>query len=120
MPWYLPVHHPVLWDEMRRRLRGVRGYWVLLGYGLVLVLILGFVSVLSNVSSAAMSDPIQGPKAWADFGKLLWHAFLIGQMALICLVCPGITAGAISSEREKRVAGNALPLAHRHPVAHPR
>lgn len=100
MPWYLPVHHPLLWDELRRRLRGARGYWVLFGYGMVLVLILSCSSVFPwfNSSYAALN---QDPKEWPDFGHTLWLAFLIGQMALICLVSPAITAGVISSEREK-------------------
>ena len=101
MPWYLPIGHPVLWEEMRRRLRGARGYWVLFGYGLVLVLILTFFSALSNVAGSSIANVTRGPREWPDFGHALWIAFLIGQMALMCLVCPGITAGAISTEREK-------------------
>jgi len=100
MAWYLPVRQPVLWEEMRRRLRGARGYWVLLGFGMTLILILGFLTVITLTGNGPI-DLSRGPKVWPEFGKTLWTWFLIAQLGLLVLISPGITAGAISTEREK-------------------
>ncbi len=43
----------------------------------------------------------QEPQQWAAFGQALWIAFLISQMGIILLISPGLTASAISAEREK-------------------
>lgn len=93
MPWYIPVRHPVFWEEVRRRLRGARGYWVLLGYGLALIVLMGLLS-------ATQTDLADNPARWAEFGKTLWLSFLLGQAVLLLLICPALAAGAISTERE--------------------
>lgn len=100
MSWYLPDRHPLLWEELRRRLRGARGYWALLAYSLVLVIILGAFSMLASMS-VLVTNISRGPSAWPLFGHELWLGFLAGQLALVLLLSPVITAGAISSEREK-------------------
>ncbi|MHB9024256.1 MAG: ABC transporter permease [Armatimonadota bacterium] len=94
MPWYLPVRAPLLWEELRRRFRGGRGQLVLLLYGLLLVLLL--------LVAAAMANLGDNPREWARFGKLLWARVLLpGQLAAMILLTPGLTAGAISMERER-------------------
>jgi hypothetical protein len=94
MPWYLPVHAPLLWEELRRRFRGGRGQLVLLLYGLLLVLLL--------LAAAAMANLGDNPREWAEFGKTLWARVLLpGQLVAMILLTPGLTAGAISMERER-------------------
>jgi ABC-2 type transport system permease protein len=92
MAWYLPTRGPVFWEELRRRLRGGRGYAVLFAYGVVLVTLM--------LGAAQLRGVGDNPQDWPDFGRALWTVFLVGQMALVLLVSPGVTAGAISAERE--------------------
>lgn len=95
MPWYLPVGCPVLWEELRRRLRGERGYLVLLLYGAVLTVLL-----IGNAAAAQLGSD---PSKWAGFGRALWaSALLPGQLAAVLLLSPAIAASAISMEREQR------------------
>ncbi|MHB9131271.1 MAG: ABC transporter permease [Armatimonadota bacterium] len=93
MPWYLPTRLPILWEELRRRLRGGRGYIVLLAYGLVLMLLLLGATMLVQVGAS--------PKEWPNFGRILWRIFLLGQLVAVILMSPALTASAISSERER-------------------
>jgi ABC-type transport system involved in multi-copper enzyme maturation permease subunit len=94
MPWYLPVRCPVLWEEFRRRFRGGRGALVLFAYVAVLMAALIGLAWLQGAGSS--------PREWPDFGRLLWKFFYFGQLAAILLLSPGITAGAISTEREAK------------------
>jgi ABC-type transport system involved in multi-copper enzyme maturation permease subunit len=93
MPWYVPVRCPVLWDELRRRVRGGRGHLVLWIYSVALVFLL--------IGASAVVQVGADPQGWAVFGRDLWHALLIGQLAVILVISPGLTAGAISTERER-------------------
>ena len=95
MPWYLPVSAPVFWEEMRRRLRGSRGQALLFAY--VALLIGGVLTATALQPSSTSSNPRQ----WPVFGQQLWHVFLLGQAGMLTLICPGLTAGAISREREQ-------------------
>ena len=92
MPWYLPVRCPVLWEEMRRRLRHQRGFAVIGLYGSMLVMILLIIT--------AATPPEANPRAWPAFGRHLWQVFLIGQLLITLLISPGLTASVISGERE--------------------
>lgn len=92
MAWYLPTHGPVFWEELRRRLRGGRGYVVLCAYGVVLVTLLIITAQVGHVS--------EQPHEWPDFGAKLWRIFLYGQLIFVLLISPGVTASAVSAERE--------------------
>ncbi len=92
MAWYLPTHAPVFWEELRRRLRGGRGYVVLFAYGIVLVTLLIVTAQVSHVS--------EQPHEWPDFGAKLWRIFLSGQLIFVLLISPGVSASAVSAERE--------------------
>jgi len=93
MSWYLPIRLPVFWEETRRRLRGGRGFVVLLVYVLSLLLALFALTTL---------NPPGGPENWSAFGKSLWNIFFYGQLVVMFLIAPAITASAFSAEREHR------------------
>lgn len=93
MSWYLPIRLPMFWEETRRRLRGGRGFVVLLVYVLSLLLALFAITIL---------NPPGGPENWSAFGANLWKIFFYGQLAVMFLIAPAITASAISAEREHR------------------
>lgn len=93
MAIYLPTQCPVFWEEFRRRMRGGRAFVVLLAYVLVLIGLLYFVTRVLQLGD--------DPQGWQQIGKTLWLTFLFGQMVVITLISPGLTAGAISSEREQ-------------------
>jgi len=74
-------------------MRGGRAQVVLLIYTLLLVTLLFFVTQIADISS--------NPREWPRFGKILWQTFMVAQMAIIIFISPGLTAGAISSEKEQ-------------------
>lgn len=92
MAWFLPSHGPVLWEELRRRLRGGRGYIVLCVYGLILVSLLIITAMKAQIGAE--------PSKWPEFGRTLWLIFLYGQIIFVLLISPGVTASAVSAERE--------------------
>jgi len=91
MSFYLPIRLPVFWEETRRRLRGGRGFVVLSAYLLALLVLL---------LALIVAQPPGGPETWAEFGRKLWQAFYYGQIIVMFLIAPGLTASAISAERE--------------------
>ncbi len=91
---YLPNKHWVLWDELRRRLRGNRTYGVLLSFILALCGMLTVVFIFVQIGT----DPL----AWPRFGRVIFFTASIGQGILLILISPGLTATTFSSEREAR------------------
>jgi len=92
--WYLPEKHPILWDDLRRRLRGGRTYTVLLGFALAMCGMLVVITLLTSIGN--------GPLAWPKFGHELFTYVIGGQLVLMCIISPGLTATIFSSEREAR------------------
>jgi len=75
---------------------------VLLVYGLVLLGLLIIDSLIFAQHLAAYS-PTSGPgfsRNWAEFGRQLWQWALVLQLVIVILISPGLTATAISGERE--------------------
>ena len=93
MATYLPTRFPLFWEELRRRMRGGRMQVVLLIYTLLLTALLFIVTQMRDISS--------DPREWPAFGKGLWNIFLVAQMGIIIIISPGLTVGAISSEKEQ-------------------
>ena len=93
MPTYLPIRYPLFWEELRRRLRGGRMQVVVLVYTLLLMALLFFVTQMNSIG--------ENPREWARFGKELWQIFVLAQMVIIIILSPGLTAGAISLEKEQ-------------------
>lgn len=94
MPWYLPTRCPILWDELRRRLRGGRHFMLLTGYLAVLIAVMCGAAAMENYDSLDV-------KEWAEFGRKLWLIMLNIQLISVLLISPGLTAGAIISEHDR-------------------
>ncbi|MHB0938352.1 MAG: ABC transporter permease [Armatimonadota bacterium] len=92
--WHLPDTHPVLWDDLRRRLRGGRAFTVMLGFGLALCAILVVTTLLADLGF--------DPEAWPELGHTIFYAAMIGQLVMVLIIAPGLTATIFSSERENR------------------
>src|SRR5436309_15685121 len=52
----------------------------------------------------ALQMTSSGPRAWglARIGSTVFTALALAQLALVCLFAPGVSAGAISGERERQ------------------
>ncbi len=101
MAWYLPVRLPIFWDEMRRRARNGRAQAVLFGYAAVLMAILLIASLMFDAHTATVTQGQQSYVDWSRLGHLLWQCFLLGQLIVMVLISPAVTAGAVSAERER-------------------
>jgi ABC-type transport system involved in multi-copper enzyme maturation permease subunit len=86
--------NPILVKEMRTRMRGKRAFLVLTGYVLALSAIIGLIyTVIVATTPVAISS---------RSGVILTPVLIHVQMALICLIAPTFSAGAVSSEREQQ------------------
>jgi len=93
MRWYLPDDHPLLWDELRRRLRDSQSYLAALIYLTV------FSGILLGVTY--LVHPGSDPKEWPAFGHKLWLIVMVGQLAITLLISPALTATAIIGDCER-------------------
>lgn len=95
----LPVN-PVLERELRQRLRG-RAAWVSLTlYLVVLGLLLRLVyDVVADSEEFVFGGQFQQA---STAGRSIFHWLLFVMLALICFIVPGLTAGAVSGERERQ------------------
>ncbi len=94
--WFAP--NPILVKELRSRMRGPRAF-ISLTVALVIMagLMIGLVSLLSFAAGQTGSNLLS-----PQIGQILFAALLIFEMLLVCTVTPAVTAGAISTEREKQ------------------
>ncbi|MEA2825791.1 MAG: type transport system permease protein [Actinomycetota bacterium] len=99
LPGTLPPLNPVLARELKQRMRGRLTWLVVTGYLAILALILRFVYLgASQSSSGAFADPL----ASASVGRSIFHWLLFFMLMLVCFIVPGLTASAISGERERQ------------------
>jgi len=96
----LPPLNPVLARELKQRMRGRLTWLVVTGYLAVLALILRFVylGASQTLSGSNFGDPL----ASASVGRSIFHWLLFFMMMLVCFIVPGLTASAISGERERQ------------------
>ena len=95
----LPPLNPVLARELKQRMRGRLTWLVVTGYLAILALILRFVYLGASQSlSGAFADPL----ASASVGRSIFHWLLFFMLMLVCFIVPGLTASAISGERERQ------------------
>lgn len=80
--------------ELKGQVRGRRAPATLTAYLAIMVVVLGGVLLISGTTS--------GPGATADAGQLLFIALAVTQTALILLLGPVFSAGAIAGERERQ------------------
>ena len=95
----LPPLNPVLARELKQRMRGKLTWLVVTGYLAILALILRFVYLGASQSSG--SD-FGNPLASASVGRSIFHWLLFFMLMLVCFIVPGLTASAISGERERQ------------------
>jgi ABC-type transport system involved in multi-copper enzyme maturation permease subunit len=96
----LPPMNPVLARELKQRMRGRHVWLVVTLYLTVLALILRWVYV-----TATRTDSFDGGidlLASATAGRAIFQWLLFFMLLLVCFIVPGLTAGAISGERERQ------------------
>ncbi len=96
----LPPLNPVLARELKQRMRGRLTWLVVTGYLAIMALILRFVylGASRSLSGSAFADPL----ASASVGRSIFHWLLFFMLMLVCFIVPGLTASAISGERERQ------------------
>ncbi|USG64943.1 ABC transporter permease [Brevibacillus ruminantium] len=87
------LRNPVLLNELKLRMRTKRSPWVITLYLLVLgTVALTFIFLLTGAGSYYDPNQTRG----------LFMMLSLLQLAMICFVVPGLTAGVISGERERQ------------------
>jgi ABC-type transport system involved in multi-copper enzyme maturation permease subunit len=87
--------HPLLMREVRTRMRGTRTFVIVFVYDLVLILFMGLVYAgVTSRSSWQYSN--------VELGRTMFGWVSYAQLALMLLIAPGLTSGAIATERERR------------------
>lgn len=90
------IDNPVILKELRGRMRGGQAFVLLSIYlGLIAMFILFVYSVISPVYSFGFD-----PSARQDAGKAIFGTVVLLELLLVSFIAPGLTAGAITSERE--------------------
>lgn len=94
------VDLPVLTQEMRIRQRGTKPFVVMFLY----VAVLGTIAMVTVSATIAQSSytgyPGQAPNL-ARQGRILFLVLSMAQLAMISLIVPAYSAGAVSTERER-------------------
>jgi|GEM_PF-1452701 len=96
----LPPLNPVLARELKQRMRGRLTWLVVTGYLAVLALILRvvYLGASNSLSDSGFADPTVS----ASVGRSIFHWLLFFMLMLVCFIVPGLTASAISGERERQ------------------
>ncbi|HEX2118319.1 MAG TPA: ABC transporter permease subunit [Acidimicrobiales bacterium] len=96
----VPPLNPVLARELKQRMRGRHVWLVLTLYLAVLAVILRWVYVAASRESSL--DGAVEVLASATVGRAVFQWLLFFMLLLVCFIVPGLTAGAISGERERQ------------------
>lgn len=90
--------NPVIIKEVRTRMRGSRAFWMVSIHLMVLTLILGIVyfSLLTTMSTSGNVEQRR------YLGKAIFGLVIALELITISFTAPAITAGMISSERERK------------------
>lgn len=95
------LYNPVLQKELKLRFRFFKSITGLLFYlSALIVFVGGFLLIVGNLNSNGYMRP--------DESFYLFIMLSMLQMALVLFITPGLTAGAISSEREKQTLNMLL------------
>ncbi|MEK3935266.1 ABC transporter permease [Sporosarcina sp. FSL W7-1349] len=87
--------NPVLFKELKLRFRSAKSFNGLLFYLIAMcIFVFGFIFTTMNVSGTSYFRP--------DESFILFALLSFIQLALVLFITPGLTAGTISSEREKQ------------------
>lgn len=91
--------NPVILKELRGRMRGKRSFISLSIYLLLISLFIGGIyAILETQGSMARFDPSFRQNA----GKTIFSSVVLFEFLMISFIGPSLTAGAITSERERR------------------
>lgn len=89
------VNNPVLFKELKLRFRSPKSFVGLLFYlGAMCLFVFGFIFTTMNLTGVSYFRPTES--------MLLFSFLAFIQLGLVLFITPGLTAGAISSEREKQ------------------
>ncbi len=86
--------NPVMVKELRGRMRGIRGFAIIT----VFLILMSFFTMLLYL----LRVPQGGGVVTGELGRLLFIGVLFIELMLIIFIVPALTAGAISSERERK------------------
>jgi ABC-type transport system involved in multi-copper enzyme maturation permease subunit len=95
----LPPVNPVLARELKQRMRGRHTWLVLTIYLTLLAVILRWVYVAASRDSSVGGVNVFGS---ASVGRAIFQWLLFFMLLLVCFIVPGLTAAAISGERERQ------------------
>ena len=90
--------NPVTVKELRGRMRGARAFVILTIYLGILVTLVSLV----YFGFTASSRGLMAPEIRQNMGKVIFGVVVTMELFLVIFVSPGLTAGAISSEREQQ------------------
>ncbi|MGD1997254.1 MAG: ABC transporter permease [Anaerolineae bacterium] len=90
--------NPLLVKELRGRVRSTRAFVVLTVY---LLLLSCLASLIYYVSGEGLRASV-GRSSTADIGRSVFSGIVLLQVLLVAFITPGLTAGAISGEREQK------------------
>ena len=86
--------NPVMVKELRGRMRGIRGFAIIT----VFLTLMSFFTMLLYL----LRVPQGGVVVTGELGRLLFIGILFIELMLIIFIVPALTAGAITSERERK------------------
>ena len=86
--------NPVMLKELRGRMRGVRGFAIIT----IFLTLMSFFTILLYL----LRIPVGGVVVTGELGRLLFIGILFIELMLIIFIVPALTAGAITSERERK------------------
>ena len=93
------LDNPVILKELRGRMRGRQAFVLLTIYlGLIAVFIFMVYNVLFGISNTTQWDPSTRETA----GKAIFGTVVLLELMLLSFIAPGLTAGSITSERERQ------------------
>ena len=97
-PFKQMMDNPVILKELRGRMRGRQSFVLLTIYlGLIAVFIVLVYNLLGLTSSITWD-----PSARQGAGKAIFGTVVLLELLLLSFIAPGLTAGAITSERERQ------------------
>jgi ABC-2 type transport system permease protein len=86
--------NPVMLKELRGRMRGVRGFAIIT----IFLSLMSFFTILLYL----LRLPAGGVVVTGELGRMLFLGVLFIELMLIIFIVPALTAGAITSERERK------------------
>ncbi len=96
--WNSIRSNPVILKEMRSRMRGWRA---MVGLTAFLILIGGTVGMI-YLGYSQYGSTLQGVNTRKNIGQSIFYTIYLIQLFIVILTSPGLTAGAIASEREQQ------------------